>query len=108
MKKTLFAILLSFMLLSTTGLFAQSAPPETCYPKTVGYLSFIFPFVTINKNETTTDFTKSTTIGFPIGVNVLYSKHFGFSYEFTPSIQAQASGSKTSNILFDPGPHVPF
>ena len=71
-------------------------------------MSFIFPIVTINKNETTPNFKNSTTIGFPVGVNVLYSEHFGFSYEFTPSIVAQGNTSKTGNLLFDPGPMFRF
>jgi hypothetical protein len=90
----------------------QAQPAVTTYPKVVGYMSFIFPIVTLNKNETTPNFKNSTTIGFPVGVNVLYSEHFGFSYEFTPSIVAQGGASKgtskTSNILFDPGPMFRF
>lgn len=108
MRKLLPLLLLLTGLSSSKSLLAQEAPAPVVYPKVVGYLSFIFPLVTINKNETTTDFTKATSIGFPIGVNVLYSKHFGFSYEFTPTIQASASGSKTSNLLFDPGPMFRF
>jgi hypothetical protein len=34
---------------------------------------------------------------------VLYSDHFGFSYEFTPTIKAPDGNSKMSNLLFDPG-----
>ena len=107
MKKTALLIFLLFVLISP-NLFAQSPTPATVYPKVVGYLSFIIPAVTINKNETTPEFKKATTIGFPTGVNVLYSDRFGFSFEFVPSIVAQASGSKTSNLLFDPGPMFRF
>jgi hypothetical protein len=83
------------------------------YPYVKGYLSFIFPVVTINKNETTPNFKETTTIGFPVGVNVYYSDRFGFSYEFTPSIVAskptgKPGTSKTSNLLFDPGPMFRF
>jgi hypothetical protein len=74
------------------------------YPKVVGYLSFILPIVTINNTSTTTDFSKGTSnIGFPVGVNVLYSDKFGFSYEFTPNIEATGGSSKVNKILFDPG-----
>jgi len=38
-----------------------------------------------------------------VGVNVLYSDKFGFSYEFTPTIKAGGGTSKMSNLLFDPG-----
>ncbi|HWZ14943.1 MAG TPA: hypothetical protein VNW95_06860 [Mucilaginibacter sp.] len=76
----------------------------TTYPKVVGYLSFILPIVTIDENSTTTNFSKGTfSIGFPVGVNVLYSDKFGFSYEFTPTIKSSGGTSKMSNLLFDPG-----
>ena len=97
--------------------FAQSAPVPpasyTSFPYVKAYVSFIIPWVTINKTETTTEFEKSTTIGFPVGLNVYYSQHFGFSYEITPSVQwSQPEGktgqSKTSNLLIDPGPVFRF
>jgi hypothetical protein len=107
-------ILLCF-LLCTAGqpLWAQSQDPAPSYPNVKGYLSFIIPVVTINKDATTPNFKTTTTIGFPVGVNVYYSDRFGFSYEFTPSIVAQKSDgkpgtSKTSNLLFDPGPMFRF
>ena len=74
------------------------------YPKVVGYLSFILPIVTINNTSTTANFSKGTSnIGFPVGVNVLYSDKFGFSYEITPNIEATGGTSKVNKILFDPG-----
>jgi hypothetical protein len=79
------------------------AAVQIAYPKVVGYLSFIVPIVTINKDATTYNFNGITSIGFPIGVNVLYSDEFGFSYEFTPTIKAGNGTSKMSNLLFDPG-----
>ena len=87
----------------------QTPKPEPVkYPKVVGYLSFIIPVVTMDKNTTTTNFTTATSIGFPVGVNIFYSDRFGFSYEFTPTIKSQNSTSKTSNLLFDPGPMFRF
>ena len=77
------------------------------YPKVVGYLSFILPVVTVS-NTTTTNFKGSTSIGFPTGVNVLYSDRFGFSYEFTPTLKFTKGASKTNDILFDPGPMFRF
>jgi hypothetical protein len=103
--------LISIVLLNAPDLFSQSQPVPTTYPKVVGYLSFILPLVTINKNETSNDFSggiNNFAIGFPIGVNVLYSEHFGFSYEITPTIQASPGTTKTSKILFDPGPMFRF
>ncbi len=80
-----------------------STPAAKTYPRAVGYLSFIVPIVTFNKDATTWNFNGTTKIGFPVGVNVLYSDHFGFSYEFTPTITATSTSSKMSNLLFDPG-----
>ena len=86
----------------------QTPAGSTAYPMVKAYLSFILPIVTINKDKTTPNFKESTTIGFPIGVNVYYSDRFGYSLEFTPSIVAQKpskgpGSSKTSNLLIDPG-----
>src|SRR5690242_7051525 len=81
----------------------QKAEVKPSYPRAVGYLSFIIPFFTIDKTGTTPNFNGTTRIGFPVGVNVLYSDKFGFSYEFTPTITSGKGVSKTSNLLFDPG-----
>jgi len=81
---------------------SSTLAPKT-YPRAVGYLSFIVPVVTLDKNATTWNFNGTTKIGFPVGVNVLYSDRFGFSYEFTPTITATKASSKVSNLLFDPG-----
>jgi hypothetical protein len=74
------------------------------YPKAVGYVSFILPLETLSSGKFTPNFSNHTSsIGFPVGVNVLYSDKFGFSYEFTPTIKASGGTSKVSNLLFDPG-----
>src|SRR5580693_6836857 len=108
--------LLFFVFLTASGsLFAQSevSVSKPNYPYVKAYLSFIIPWVTINKNETVTEFEKATTIGFPVGLNVYYSDKFGFSYEITPLVvwqqPAGKSGtSKSSNLVFDPGPIFRF
>ncbi|MDF2430991.1 MAG: hypothetical protein JWP44_622 [Mucilaginibacter sp.] len=82
----------------------SAAPVKPQYPRVVGYVSFILPLETLSGGKFTPNFSDHTsTIGFPIGVNVLYSDHFGFSYEFTPTIKASGGTSKMSNLLFDPG-----
>lgn len=74
------------------------------YPKAVGYLSFILPLETLQNGTFTSNFDHHTTsIGFPVGINVLYNNRFGFSYEFTPTVKASGGTSKMSNLLFDPG-----
>jgi len=126
MKKNLLSGTLQFVavmvlfgaLLTPKSMQAQSAKTDTAktpaiptpatvkpgYPRAVGYLSFIFNIVTFTKNGSTFNFShNSTSIGFPVGVNVLYSDKFGFSYEFTPTIKSTSTSSKVSNLLFDPG-----
>jgi hypothetical protein len=86
----------------TSSPMGQAVAVKPTYPRVVGYLSFILPLVTVS-DATTFNFNGTTTIGFPVGVNVLYSDKFGFSYEFTPNIKATNGTSKMNDILFDPG-----
>lgn len=76
---------------------------KTVYPKVVGYVSFIFPLETYSSGSFTPDFSTTTKIGFPVGVDVLYSDKFGFSYEITPTIKENKTTNGVSSILFDPG-----
>ena len=110
MRKDICISILAIILLNVNSALAQQQTPSMppTYPKVVGYLSFIIPVVSINKNSTTTDFTSATTIGFPVGLNVLYSDKFGFSYEISPAVKASGSTSKMSNLVFDPGPIFKF
>lgn len=86
------------------GSVYQKVTAKPAYPRTVGYLSFILPLETYTSGKFTPNFSDQTTsIGFPIGVNVLYSDKFGFSYEFTPTVKTSGGSSKMSNLLFDPG-----
>ena len=87
-----------------SGALYQKVSSKPKYPRVVGYLSFILPLETLQDGKLNGNFAHHiTSIGFPVGVNVLYSDHFGFSYEFVPTIKASGGSSKTSNILFDPG-----
>jgi hypothetical protein len=115
MDKVIRCIIIFTTQLATNQLLAQNytATDTPRYHVVKTYLSFIIPWVTVNKNATTTEFETATTIGFPVGINIYYSKHFGFSYEITPSVTWQKSigksgTSKTSNLLFDPGPIFRF
>jgi len=86
------------------GAIYQKVTEKPRYPKVVGYLSFILPLETYSVGKFTPNFSNHTSsIGFPVGVNVLYSDRFGFSYEFTPTVKASGGASKMSNLLFDPG-----
>lgn len=99
------------VILLSTRSFAQTTVP--IFPQTKAYISFIIPWAMVNKNSKTFEFQRATTIGFPIGLLVLSSKWFGFSYELTPLIQWQKSAgkpgtSKITNFVFDPGPVFRF
>ena len=65
---------------------STKAVVKPAYPRVVGYLSFILPLETFSSGSFTPDFNGTTKIGFPVGVNVLYSDKFGFSYEITPTL----------------------
>ena len=122
MRKTIFVVCLSLGFFMTgTAQSQQSSPGQqlaatsssTTYPQAKGYLSFIIPWVTVQGKTVTPEFKTATTIGFPFGILVLYSPTFGFSFEITPSIlyehqTAKSPASKTSNVLFDPGPMFRF
>jgi hypothetical protein len=69
----------------------------------MGYASFIHPLVTIDKSGSTFNFSKSYTIGFPIGINILKSDKIGFSFEIAPFIKSQNDTAKVNFILFHPG-----
>lgn len=118
MSRRIFVVCLSLGLLATVRTYSQSqsglqAAAAPVYPQVKGYLSFIIPWVTLQGSTATPEFRTATTIGFPFGVQVLYSAKFGFSFEITPSIMyehqtGKSPASKTSNVLFDPGPMFRF
>ncbi len=95
------------LLYSITDAKAQSEPAQKeTYPVIIGYFSFILPMVTANKSTTTTDFSnnfQNFAIGFPVGINFLYSDKLGFSFEMIPTVKAVPGTTKMSNLLFDPG-----
>ena len=126
MRKEMFVVCLFLGLCSAGKMYAQSQSPASpsgsqlaatpsspVYPQVKGYLSFIIPWVTTQGRVTTPEFKTATNIGFPFGVMILYSPTFGFSFEVTPSLMyehqtAKSPASKTSNVLFDPGPMFRF
>lgn len=103
MRIKVYFLFFLFSLVITGKILSQSQATSTNYPNVVSYLSFILPVVTIDKNTTSTNFTHATVIGFPTGVNILYSDRFGFSFELTPFIRSASGTSKMTNILFHPG-----
>ncbi len=98
MRQSLFFTVFTMMsFLSKAQIMPQS------YPKTVNYFSIVHPLVTVYENETVYNFANEYTVGFPVGINMLKSDHFGFSFEITPFIRASGGSSKVSNVLFHPG-----
>ena len=114
MKRKAIFLIVTAMLISVSSFSQQPVTGSAlAYPYVKGYVSFIIPWVTIDKTGATWEFQNSTKIGFPIGLNVYYGPRFGFSYEITPVIewkkpQGKAGSSKTSNLVFDPGPIFRF
>jgi hypothetical protein len=90
-----------FILFSPIQLTAQQTKTE--YPKTVGYLSIVHPIVSVYQNETIYNFKNDYTVGFPVGINILKSDKFGFSFEVTPFIKSVNGKTTVSNFLFHPG-----
>ena len=84
-------------------LSAQNTEPVNAYPKTLGYISIVHPLVTFDESGTTTNFTDSYTVGFPVGIHILKSDKFGFSLEIVPLIKSSSSSDKVSNVLIHPG-----
>ncbi|MGN8067560.1 hypothetical protein [Mucilaginibacter sp. 22184] len=80
--------------------FAQQ--PNT-YPKVTGYFSILNPVGSWTKNGFTSNFGNVYTIGFPFGVNILKSDHFGVSFEVAPAIRTEKNISKVNTVLFHPG-----
>jgi hypothetical protein len=96
-------LLLQLFLLTGHICFAQQTAPNPGYPKTIGYVSFIHPIVSFDKNGSSFNFSNSYTVGFPIGINLLKSDKIGFSLEIAPFIKSQNDTSKVSFLLFHPG-----
>jgi hypothetical protein len=96
-----FNLCLATLLICKTSSAQNST--ATVYTKPLGYISFVNPVASFDKNGVTYNFNKGYTIGFPTGINILKSDKIGFSFEITPFIKFSDSVSKVSNILFHPG-----
>jgi hypothetical protein len=83
--------------------FSQKTNSTQAYPKITGFASIIHPIVTFDKSGSSFNFSKSYTVGFPIGINILKSNKIGFSFEITPYIKSQNDTTKVNFVLFHPG-----
>lgn len=95
-----FAAFILAVLACHAAAIAQDAP---AYPKVTGYFSITHPIATWDRNGIKANFSDSYTIIFPVGINLLKSDRFGFSFEMAPAIRADKNGSKVSSVLFHPG-----
>lgn len=80
--------------------FAQQ--PVT-YPKVTGYFSVLQPLGTLSGGHFTSNFGNVYVVGFPFGMNILKSDHFGISFEVAPAIRTEKNISRVSSVLFHPG-----
>jgi hypothetical protein len=71
--------------------------------RVAGYVAIVHPVVTLSSSAPVYNFSKSYTVGFPIGINFWKSRNIGFSLEIVPFINADKVTSKTSNVLIHPG-----
>jgi hypothetical protein len=103
--KTLFAKFqwLLFCSLLCLPLVGQGQDKPPVYPRVAGYVGLLHPLVTVNRVETTTNFSDSYTVGLPTGINLWKSDRIGFSAEFVPIIRATPASSRVVNFLFHPG-----
>jgi hypothetical protein len=110
MKIRSWSLVAILMALVPACIFCQSPdtlrvlPVKPAYPVIVGYTVFFLPVVSTNSKTTTWNFSNTFTIGLATGINILYSDHFGFSFDLTPVITTTNGQSRVSNLIFDPGP----
>lgn len=84
-------------LLSAKSIQAQQ------YPRSTGYFSITHPLGTWNRDSFKPNFKDNYTIIFPIGLNLMKSELFGFSFELSPAIRSDSTGTKVTSVLFHPG-----
>lgn len=88
--------------------YAQQTPTAPAYPLIVGFFAVFVPIGTISNNGYTGNFTKSSTIGIPFGLNILKSDHLGYSLEFVSLMNSQNGTTKVNFVLFHPGVMIRF
>lgn len=104
-RAILFLILCLF---AKNGFAQQDQQPATTYPKIDGFFAVLVPIGTFNDKGFNANFTKSSVIGLPFGLNVLKSDHIGFSMEMVPFMFSQNGSTKMNYMLFHPGVMIRF
>jgi len=98
-RKILLGSIMGICLLPVQNIQAQ----EHQYPRLTGYFSITHPIGTWNKEGIKYNFKDNYTIIFPIGLNLMKSEKFGFSFELSPAIRSDSTGIKIISVLFHPG-----
>lgn len=83
--------------------YFANAQQTAVYPKVTGYFSITHPIAIWNKDGMKYNFKDDYTIIFPIGLNLMKSDKFGFSFELSPAIRSDSTGTKVTSVLFHPG-----
>ncbi|MBB6236850.1 hypothetical protein HDC90_001465 [Pedobacter sp. AK013] len=95
--------LLLTVCVTASSMFSANAQQSSPYPKVTGYVAILNPIGSWSKQGFADNFSKVYTIGFPFGINILKSEHFGVSFELVPSIRTENGISKVNSVLFHPG-----
>lgn len=98
MKQLLILAIMKLM----NPVFSQQ-PASPVYPRVLTYMSIAHPIFTAFRDHTVFNFKESYTVGFPTGINILRSDHFGFSFEVIPFIKSESGVAKVSNLAIQPG-----
>lgn len=96
------AIFLVMYLFFKSG-FAQQALSTPVYPTVVGFFALFVPIGTIDNKGFTRNFSQTSVIAFPFGLNLLKSPHLGYSMELVPFLFLQNGANKIGFVLFHPG-----
>ncbi|MEH3113026.1 hypothetical protein [Pedobacter terrae] len=86
-----------------SSMLSANAQQPSPYPKVTGYVAVLNPIGSWSKHGFTDNFSTVYTIGFPFGINILKSEHFGVSFELVPFIHTSHGISKVNSVLFHPG-----
>ena len=77
--------------------FSQNNQPNK-YPTISGYIGTVIPVLSINKNETSTNFTSEFLLGIPIGININKSESLSYTTEITPVLSFTDKSSSVVNL----------
>lgn len=92
-----FAAIVSFL-----PSFSQDDPPRK-YPFVSGFIGAAAPLTSYTKGVFSSNFNPSTTLAFPVGLNLNKSAKFSYSIELDPVITFSGDSSSVSNLVVLPG-----